>query len=215
VSLECSGSKERSPTARRQAGRINLVPALKCANSLPSTAGCGIVGWAGGVHMRIVVLCALGALLAACAGRDPMPVATSQMQDTYATCAQIQAEIQANNTKVQELADEQGLKVAQNVAAGVAGVFIWPIWFAMDFKGAASKDVAALQARQQYLAVLASERCASPPAGQPPTRRGRQAPQAYAAPPPVPPAERLPPSAYYQPPPTPEPSPQRDYGTAN
>jgi hypothetical protein len=29
----------------------------------------------------------------------------------------------------------------------------------MDFKGAASKEVAALQARQQYLAALATERC--------------------------------------------------------
>jgi hypothetical protein len=29
----------------------------------------------------------------------------------------------------------------------------------MDFKGAASKDVAALQARQQYLTTLATERC--------------------------------------------------------
>jgi hypothetical protein len=30
----------------------------------------------------------------------------------------------------------------------------------MDFKGAASKEVAALQARQQYLTTLANERCA-------------------------------------------------------
>ena len=35
----------------------------------------------------------------------------------------IQAEINANNMKVQELADEKGMKVAQNVAAGVAGVW--------------------------------------------------------------------------------------------
>jgi hypothetical protein len=34
----------------------------------------------------------------------------------------IQAEINANNKKVQELADEKGLKVAQNVAAGVVGL---------------------------------------------------------------------------------------------
>ena len=61
----------------------------------------------------------------------------------------------SNNIKVKELADEQGLKVAQNVAAGVAGLVVWPLWFAMDFKGAASKDVAALRARQQYLAALA------------------------------------------------------------
>jgi hypothetical protein len=85
----------------------------------------------------------------------------------------LQAEIQANNIKVQELADEQGLKVAQNVGAGIVGLVIWPMWFAMDFKGAASKDVAALQARQQYLATLATERCAL--AAPPPAAR-RQAP---------------------------------------
>jgi hypothetical protein len=51
------------------------------------------------------------------------------------------------------------MKVGQNVAAGVAGLFIPVLWFAMDFKGAASKDVAALQARQQYLTTLATEKC--------------------------------------------------------
>jgi hypothetical protein len=83
---------------------------------------------------------------------------------------QITAEIQANNIRVQELADEQGLKVGQNVAAGVAGLVVWPVWFAMDFKGAASKEVAALQARQQYLTTLATERCAQ--RALPPQRRG-------------------------------------------
>jgi hypothetical protein len=100
--------------------------------------------------------------LCGCAGRDPQPIATVQMTDTNASCAQITAEIQANNVRVQQLADEQGLKVGQNVAAGVAGLVIWPLWFAMDFKGAADKEVAALQARQQYLTILATERCAAP-----------------------------------------------------
>jgi hypothetical protein len=80
--------------------------------------------------------------LTACAGRSPQPVAT------------------ANNVKVQELADEQGWKTTQNVAAGVAGLFIPVLWFGMDFQGAASKEVTALQARQQYLATLAGQRCA-------------------------------------------------------
>jgi hypothetical protein len=74
----------------------------------------------------------------------------------------IAAEIQANNRKVQELADERGLKVAQNVAAGVAGLVIWPLFFAMDVKGAAGTDLAALQARQEYLGALAANRCAQP-----------------------------------------------------
>jgi hypothetical protein len=39
----------------------------------------------------------------------------------------ISAEIEANNAKVRELADEKGMKVAQNVTAGVVGVFVWPV----------------------------------------------------------------------------------------
>jgi hypothetical protein len=115
----------------------------------------------------------IGALvLGACAGRDPQLIPTVQPQDQFSNCAAINAEIEANNIRVKELADEQGLKVAQNVGAGVAGLIVWPLWFAMDFKGAASKDVAALQARQQYLATLAAERCrVAPPPPPPPQRR--------------------------------------------
>jgi hypothetical protein len=108
------------------------------------------------------LVAAFAATLGACAGRDPQPIATVQATDTYASCTQIYAEIQANNLRVQELADEQGLKIAQNIGAGVAGLVVWPLWFAMDFKGAASKEVTALQARQQYLTTLATERCAAP-----------------------------------------------------
>jgi hypothetical protein len=113
--------------------------------------------------MRLIAFVPVAALCAACAGRDPQPVATVQATDATATCAMIAAEIQANNIKVKELADEEGLKTGQNVAAGVAGVFIPVLWFGMDFKGAASKEVTALQARQQYLTTLATERCAQSP----------------------------------------------------
>jgi len=74
-------------------------------------------------------------------------------------CDAILAEVQANNVKVQELAGEQGLKIAQNVAAGVAGIVIPVLWFGMDWQGTAGKEVAALQSRQQYLATLAEQRC--------------------------------------------------------
>jgi hypothetical protein len=113
-----------------------------------------------GVVMRTIIgVMAIGVALAACAGRDPQPIATVQPQDQYSDCAMISAEIQANNVKVKELADEQGWKVAQNVGAGVAGLVIWPLWFGMDFKGAADKEGAALEARQKYLTILATERC--------------------------------------------------------
>ncbi|MGJ0393044.1 MAG: hypothetical protein ACR650_09840 [Methylocystis sp.] len=111
---------------------------------------------------RLIVVTAVA--LAACAGRAPAPVAVVQPQDRYMDCAAIQAEVSANNAKVQELASEEGLKVAQNVAAGVAGIVVPVLWFGMDWQGAASKEVLALQQRQQYLASLAEQRCAPAPA---------------------------------------------------
>lgn len=115
---------------------------------------------------RSISCCASLAAIAlfGCAGRAPNPVAVVQAQDQGMNCSAIYAEVQANNQRVQELAEEQGLKVAQNVAAGVAGIFIPVLWFGMDWQGAAGKEVTALQSRQQYLATLAqSKNCAAPP----------------------------------------------------
>ena len=108
---------------------------------------------------RIILVAAVGLAVAGCAGRDAMPVQTVQAQDAHSDCVMINAEIQANNIKAKELADEKGAKLAQNVTAGVVGLVIWPVWFAMDAKGAADQDLSALQARQQYLANLAGQRC--------------------------------------------------------
>jgi hypothetical protein len=125
---------------------------------------------------RVGALLALhiGFALAACAGRDPHPVATVQPQDTQSDCAMIRAEIEANNVQAEKLAEENHAKIAQNVAAGVVGVVIWPVWFAMDAKGAAGAEMDALKARQQYLAALAEQRCphtAGPPSHQPAPRQ--------------------------------------------
>lgn len=109
--------------------------------------------------MRRVTLVASALFIAGCAGRSPAPVAVVQPQDTWMDCTAIRAETEANNQKVQDLASEQGWKVAQNVAAGVAGIVIPVLWFGMDFQGSAGKEAQALQARQQYLAQLAAQRC--------------------------------------------------------
>lgn len=116
--------------------------------------------------LRVLGIAAVAAMVAACAGRAPAPVSVVQATDQFADCAAIQAEIAANNVKVQKLADEEGWKTAQNVAAGVAGVFIPVLWFGMDFQQAASKEAQALQARQQYLGVLSQQRCQGQPAQQ-------------------------------------------------
>ena len=96
-----------------------------------------------------VLVLAAGFALATCAGRDPHPVAVVQPQDAQSDCAMIGAEIEANNVQAEKLADENHAKIAQNVAAGVVGVVVWPVWFAMDAKGAAGTEMDALKARQQ------------------------------------------------------------------
>jgi len=108
------------------------------------------------LRSKVFSAVAIGLALSACAGRDPAPIASVQAQDVYADCTMIRAEIEANNTKMTELADERGWKVTQNVAAGLAGFVVPVIWFGVDWKGAADKDAAALQARQQYLRRLPS-----------------------------------------------------------
>ena len=46
------------------------------------------------------------------------------------------------------------------MAAGVGGLFVPVLWFEMDWQGAANKEAAALQSRQQYLGALAlQKRC--------------------------------------------------------
>lgn len=119
----------------------------------------------------VIVLMLAGGMLGGCAGRDAQPVAAVQAHDAMSDCAMISAEIQSNNARVEALAKEHNLKIAQNVAAGVVGVLVWPVWFAMDAKGAASTEIDALQARQQYLAQLATQRCAQPaPPREPPAK---------------------------------------------
>ena len=107
----------------------------------------------------------------ACAGAAPNPIAIVQPQDRYMDCAAIMAEVQANNEKVQQLASDQGWKVAQNVAAGVAGFVVPVLWFGMDWQGSASKEAQALQSRQQYLGTLAEQRRCGAPAPPPPSRK--------------------------------------------
>lgn len=121
----------------------------------------------------------LAAALAGCAGRAPQPVEVVQSQDRFLDCTAIAAEVKADDARIQELGAEQGAKTAQNVAAGVAGLFIWPLWFAMDFQGAASTETTALQSGQEYLATLAAQkRCGAPPATTVADARPRAAPVA-------------------------------------
>lgn len=113
--------------------------------------------------LSLIAVAVLVLSLSACAGRSPQPVAVVQMKDTTMDCAAIQAEIQQNTAQAAELGKEKGSKVAQNVAAGVAGVIIPVLWFAMDFQGAADTEQKALDSRNQYLSTKALAVCKDQP----------------------------------------------------
>ena len=129
------------------------------------------------------ILCALAltTMLCACAGRQPAQIGVVQPQDTSMDCLSIQAEVNANSSRITDLGRESGNKVAQNVAAGVAGLFIPVLWFAMDFQGAADKDTAALQARQNYLGSLANQRGCAMHASAPPQQPAKTEAKAQGA----------------------------------
>jgi hypothetical protein len=136
--------------------------------------------------MRFLGIVALGAALAGCAGRSPAPVAVVQPTDRYMDCTAILAEVSANNERVKQLAADKGLKTTQNVAAGVAGIFIPVLWFGMDFQGTADTEITALQSRQQYLSMMADQkRCAAEPEPLPPPARAKRAAKPRPATPPT------------------------------
>jgi len=117
---------------------------------------------------RSLTIMALSALIltSACAGRAPNPVAVVQPVDDTMDCTAVRAEADANTKRIAELGTEQGGKVAQNVAAGVAGAFFILPLFLMDFQNAAGKEEAALKSRNDYLTTLARQRCGQQPAAQ-------------------------------------------------
>lgn len=112
--------------------------------------------------MRGIVLLVVSVLVAGCAGRAPELVQVVQVTDQQLSCEQIVAEIRFNNQRMSDLATEEGWKVTQNVAAGVAGLVIPVLWFGMDFQDAAGKEGKALSQRNEYLAGVAKDRCGPP-----------------------------------------------------
>ncbi|PPD00485.1 MAG: hypothetical protein CTY31_05040 [Hyphomicrobium sp.] len=116
----------------------------------------------GATMVRTVFVLATAFAVAGCAGRAPDLVPLVQVTDQQLTCEQIVAEAKINNERITQLAREEGWKVTQNVAAGVVGLVIWPVWFGMDFQDAAGKEGKALSQRNEYLGTLAQQRCAPP-----------------------------------------------------
>ena len=104
--------------------------------------------------MRILKVSVALMFLASCAGAPPHPVNIVMPGDKTMSCDIVHAQINNNNNLINRLYSEQNEKVAQNVAAGIGGLFFWPLWFFMDFQNSAKIEISALEQRNNYLSTL-------------------------------------------------------------
>tara|TARA_R110002012_G_scaffold28059_1_gene88900 strand:+ start:505 stop:1122 length:618 start_codon:yes stop_codon:yes gene_type:complete len=96
--------------------------------------------------------------IAACAGREAVPVATSNAQDETMSCLEIDREIGRNNASMRALAGENHGRTGRNVLAGAVGlVLFWPALFALDLRDGAGKEMVALDSRNDMLEMLARQ----------------------------------------------------------
>lgn len=110
-------------------------------------------GW--GMKRSMTAIMAATALLAACAGRDPVPVSAYKPTDSKLSCTELSAEIRANNQNMVALAQESANTTDRNVMMGAAGVLLFaPILLAIDAKDAAATENRALEARNHQLAEM-------------------------------------------------------------
>lgn len=108
--------------------------------------------------MRCPTVLACLLLLTACAGRDAKPVAVMTAYDRDLSCEQIQAEIQNNETKARQLAEERNSSRNANIAVGAVGVLLfWPALFALDLSDAERVEIDALHQRNMHLASLSRD----------------------------------------------------------
>lgn len=115
-----------------------------------------------GLHRCLWSLLGPLALVAACAGRNPVPTATVQPHDSTSNCTMVSAEVAANQRRISELDSESTGTTVGNVALAVVGVAIFPpLLFAMDLKNAAATERDSLSQRNIFLSSLQHERCAS------------------------------------------------------
>ena len=96
-------------------------------------------------------------LLFGCGGRTANPVMAYQYGDDKKSCSVLQSEISFTQSEISRMMPETS-KTGKNVALGVAGLFIWPIWFAMDFSDAERIEVNALRHRYNNLIAIAGEK---------------------------------------------------------
>ncbi len=82
--------------------------------------------------MKLTSIAVLFFLVAGCGGRIANPAAEYQYGDDNKNCNHLKAELAQINNDIVIKKQAQSTASASNVGIFVVGLFIWPVWFAMD-----------------------------------------------------------------------------------
>jgi len=105
-----------------------------------------------GIYMRgCAIIVVLFFFITGCAGRAANPVAEYQYGDDNKSCNHIKAELAQINNDIVLKKQAHSNTTAANVGIFVVGLFIWPVWFAMDLKNADGVEAEAFQRRYNAL----------------------------------------------------------------
>ena len=105
-----------------------------------------------------VLLCV--GLLAACAGRSASPIQVTQPGDRNLSCDEIVAQMTQYNNEIADLDAEISSRQKRNIGFGVAGIFLFPIWFGLDLGDAPEQEKAAYKKRiNQLVRYGANQKC--------------------------------------------------------
>lgn len=94
-------------------------------------------------------------LLAACGGRDANPVAAKQIGDKELSCEELEIALIDIQGDVNDLIGEKSDSRSENVAWGVAGLFIPVLWLGLDLTETEQVEMRALEKRARELERLA------------------------------------------------------------
>jgi len=106
---------------------------------------------------KIISLLCISLILTGCAGRAANPVMVHQPNDNYKSCQMLQREISTIEMNIQKLIPEAD-KTSKNVALGIGGLFIWPMWLFMDLSSAEKEEINAYRMRHDHLVSLVQEK---------------------------------------------------------
>lgn len=93
--------------------------------------------------------------LAACGGRSANPISVRDSADKEMSCVDIEDEMNELDRKARRLIGEESEKMGKNVALGVGGLFVFPLWFFMDLSDAERVEAQAMEDRMAHLKRVA------------------------------------------------------------